>query len=416
MHRKLAASLTVAAAVAAAAHLRAWPTAGLSPRDNPEPARTISMLKSGTLDVPFQPVSGYLAGILRSMRVPIESQLAVFSRTSAQAQLISADNPRVIYFSDDVAVGWVRGSPQIEIAQADPNGGTAFYTVQQDGHGRPVLKTDDRCRSCHQSASTLGIAGLLMHSTVDSAGRNPELVATDHRTPLTARWGGWYVTGRSSGWKHQGNRIGQGWLVSLYDQFYDEGYLGKYSDIVALMVLEHQARMTNLLTLLGAETSHAAPPADVATTVNDVVDYILFNGEAPLPARIVGTSGFAEYFSNLGPRDGTGRSLRDFDLKTRLFKYPCSYMLYSSSFQQLPPAAKNAIYDRLIATLSDEGTATRDPRLTTDQRHAILEILGDTQPAFQARLRRARVPIGSSPSPAPSGPRLSSSGAVTPRG
>ena len=339
--------------------------------------------RTATLDLPFQPVSGYLPALLGRLAVPVESQVAVFSSASAQAHLVSAENPRVIYFSDDVAVAWVRGSRTIEIAKADPTRGLAFYTVRQDEHQQPALMPGEGCERCHQSSATLGVPGLIMHSTFD--GGNPQVVITDHRTPLQQRWAGWYVTGRSSGWKHQGNRVGQGWLLSLYDQFYDDGYLGKYSDIVALMVMEHQARMTNLLDLLRTQIRNDAPARARAKTVSDVVGYMLFADETPLPARIIGTSGFTEYFETLGPRDRQGRSLRQFDLKTRLFKYPLSYMVYSTSFQRLPLAAKNAIYDQIIAVLSDDL-----------ERHALLEILSDTEPDFQARLRRVRLPAGSS--------------------
>jgi hypothetical protein len=208
-------------------------------------------------------------------------------------------------------------------------------------------------------------------------------LVTDHRTPFGERWGGWYVTGRSTGWKHEGNRVGQGWLVSLYDQFYDDGYLGKYSDIVALMVLEHQTRMTNLLTVLGRQVRDNAPAAAFNQQVKETVDYMLFVDEAPLPARIIGTSGFTEYFAQQGPRDSKGRSLREFDLRTRLFKYPCSYMIDSEAFRQLPPRARAAVYDRLADVLSGRASDSRYSRLSRSDRQALLEILRDTQPAFR---------------------------------
>ena len=387
MNRTAAAVLSLAVTAAAAADLRAGRPSGLD--------------KTG---IPFRPVSGYLPGLLSSLAVPIESQVSVFSRTSAQAHLISPENPRVIYFSDDAAVGWVRGSPVVEVARTDPEHGIAFYTVRQDQQVKPVLTPAEGCTACHQSAATLGVPGLLTLSTVEGhvEGAAPVSVVTDHRTPLETRWGGWYVTGRSTGWKHQGNRVGQGWLVSLYDQFYDEGYVGQYSDIVALMVLEHQTRMTNLLTLLGRQVKTGAPGDEVKRTIAETVDYMLFVDEASLPARIIGTSGFAEYLAALGPRDAKGRSLRDFDLKTRLFRYPCSYMVYSKLFQQLPQAAKDAIYDRLIEILSDDGmTDVRYARLNSDARHAISNILADTQAGFVTRQRVLRCSIASSSSSRP---------------
>jgi hypothetical protein len=311
-----------------------------------------SALQNGMVQIPFTPVSGYLNGVLSALKVPVESQVAVFSRTSAQGDLVSPDNPRVIYFSDDIAVGWVRGSKVIEVEESDANSGVVFYTIPQDDDG-PHFVRNDGCRSCHES-------GLLVLSTPDAYGNGARTAGTptDHRTPLEQRWGGWYVTGRSSGWRHLGNRVGQGWLVSLYDQFDDTGYPSRYSDAVALMVLEHQAHLTNLLTVLSKEVNGGASRSDVNRRVQEVVDYILFVNEAPLPARLIGTSGFTQYFSSIGPRDSRGRSLRDFELNRRLFQYPCSYMIYSDTFNTLPATAKNAIYAMLFDRFHHRGAET----------------------------------------------------------
>lgn len=350
-----------------------------------------SALQDGTVQIPFAPISGYLQGLLRALNVPIESQVAVFSRASAQGDLVSPDNPRVIYFSDDVAVGWVRGSSVIEVAESDPDSGVVFYIVRQD-EGRPKFIRSDGCRSCHQSDPTLGVPGLLVLSTPQAYGSGANIIGavTDHRTPFEQRWGGWYVTGRSSGWRHLGNRIGQGWLLSLYDQFYDAGYLSQYSDAVALMVLEHQTHMTNLFTVLSRQFDNNERASDIRRTVQEVVDYMLFIDEARMPAPIIGTSGFAEYFSKLGPRDNHGRSLRKLDLRTRLFQYPCSYTIYSHAFEGLPHAAKDAVYGMLFQVLSSTPLDAKYARLTSDNRRDVLEILTETKPEFAELAARAR--------------------------
>ncbi len=124
--------------------------------------------------------------------------------------------------------------------------------------------------------------------------------------------------------------------------------------MVALLVFEHQMRMMNLL----------AHPEDV----NELVDYMLFVDEPPLPDKIAGASGFAEKFTALGPRDGKGRSLREFDLEYRLMRYPCSYMIYTEAFEALPAATKDAIYQRMWQVLQ---------RLENGR--AVIEILRDTK-------------------------------------
>jgi hypothetical protein len=168
------------------------------------------------------------------------------------------------------------------------------------------------------------------------------------------------------------------------------------SDIAALQVLSHQVHMMNLLTRISWEARAADPalhPPFVASpgeeeriaqmmsaVALEVVDYLLFVDEAPLPDRVRGASGFTERFSGLGPHDKKGRSLHQLDLTTRLMKYPCSYLIYSAAFDALPPSAKDPIYRRMWEILSGR---ERDPRYTTalplETRRAIVEILRDTK-------------------------------------
>jgi hypothetical protein len=104
---------------------------------------------------------------------------------------------------------------------------------------------------------------------------------------------------------------------------------------------------------------------------------MLFTEEAPLTARVTGTSAFAGEFAAEGPKDSKGRSLRDFDLRTRLFKYPCSYLIYSEAFDALPGALKETIYKRLFDILTGKDKASESIQPQT--RLAILEILRETK-------------------------------------
>jgi hypothetical protein len=152
------------------------------------------------------------------------------------------------------------------------------------------------------------------------------------------------------------------------------------------MVVEHQMQMTNLLTLLGWETRVAvhdkrsvAASSAFRDRVAAVVDYMLFVDEAPIASRIQGTSGFAANFSERGPRDSKGRSLRQLDLSTRLLRHPCSYMIYSAQFEKLPPEAKAAVYERLWTILSGKEKDVRYKHLSAADRRAVLEILRETK-------------------------------------
>ena len=227
--------------------------------------------------------------------------------------------------------------------------------------------------------------------------RAPSGFPTDHRTSFVDRWGGWWVTGSLGPTRHIGNKpISTAStadsvkpeardLASPTGQFDTTGYPSAQSDVVALMVLEHQAHMTNLITRMGWEARLAAydrRPSDlqrVQEAAADLVDYLLFVYEAPLPGKVRGASGFSEKFAALGPNDSHGRSLRQLDLETRLVRYPCSSMTYSDAFSALPGSAKDLVYRRLWQVLSARDKAPRYARLSAADRRAIIEILRDTK-------------------------------------
>jgi len=383
------------------------PAIGYPGEANDAVARLNRKLQSGEARLEFEEGTGYLKGLLAALDIPVESQVAVFSGTSLQARIINARNPRTIFFNDSTAVGWMAGG-LIEVASLDPKQGANFYLLpQQTTPPLRQLARDTRCLACHYSTATLGVPGFLVRSIPSSPNGMimPWLgnYTTDHRSPLAERWGGWYVTGR--GGRHLGNapitdrslqdvRIDDANLnvTSLTGRFDAQRYLSPHSDIVALLVFDHQMRMMNLLTRLGWEARILEDEGGNGAALNDVVsetvDYMLFVDEAVLEGAR-GTSGFAERFGALGPRDHKGRSLRDLDLQHRLFRYPCSYMIYSEAFDALPQTARNAVYSRLLEVLSGEDTSAKYTHLSPSDRLAILEILRETKKglpgAFSAR-------------------------------
>ena len=373
------------------------PAIGYPGESNDSVARLNRKLQSGEIQLEFEERTGYLRSLLAALDIPVDSQVALFSGTSLQARIINARNPRTIFFNDSTAVGWMAGG-LIEVASLDPRQGAMFYLLpQQTTPPLRQLARDTRCLTCHYSTNTLGVPGFLVRSIPSSPNGMimPWLgnYITDHRSPLGERWGGWYVTGR--GGRHLGNapiadrtlqdvRVDDSNLnlATLADRFDTRSYLSPHSDIVALLVFDHQMRMMNLLTRLGWEARILeddgrtnAPLNEVAT---EVVDYMLFVGEAPLDG-IKGTSGFAERFGARGPRDSKGRSLRDLDLQRRLFRYPCSYMIYSEAFDALPETARTAVYRRLLHVLTGKDTSSKYTKLTESDRQAILEIIRETK-------------------------------------
>ena len=365
-------------------------------------------IQQGKVHLKFDDKQGYLRSVLQALDVPIQSQLLVFSKTSFQMYRISPNNPRSLYFNDSVAVGWVRGGPIVELAAEDPTQGMIFYTLDQKPAEKPqFMRHDDTCLACHEA----GVPGTRIESVYPAPSGLPieELgeYGTTDASPFAERWGGWYVTGETGSLGHMGNRVvadrskaesifdNQGLnLKSLKGKFDTDAYLSPYSDIVALLVFEHEMHMMNLLTLAGwqvraseYEDRTSADPVDrLGTTeavlreaANSVADAMLFANEAPLPNPVQGTSGFEEMFSAEGPRNSEGRSLRQLDLQTRLMRYPCSYMIYSPAFDALPDDLKQAIYDRMWIILSGRDRTAKYARLSFADRQAIVEILRDTK-------------------------------------
>ena len=332
----------------------------------------------------FEPEHGYLQSVLDALGIPVESQVAVFAKSSFQQHLIGPANARAIYFNDTVAVGWIRGGPLLEIASEDPQQGTIFYTLNQWKSASPRLKRRDDCLGCHESYDTMGVPGMLLRSVYPAADglviRELGSYNVDHRVAFAHRWGGFFVTGKTDALSHLGNAGFKGDSEAESVETNLKGFLAPTSDIVALMVFDHQMHMTNLLTRIGWETRFAqheniATQEKIAAMAKELVDYLLFDQEARISSPVRGTSGFEEKFAAEGPFDKQGRSLRQFDLSRRMMRYPCSYMIYSPAFDALPAQAKDAVYQRLSRVLKGQEPS----RLSSQDRRAIVEILRDTK-------------------------------------
>ncbi len=364
-------------------------------------ARLEQRLAKGGVTLKFDPTFGYLPSLLEALHISPSSQMLVFSKTSFQRERISPEHPRALYFNDDVYIGYVAGSPLLEISEADPKLGGVFYTLDQKAGPKPKLTRTDQCLECHASAKSMGVPGHLIRSfATDETGvvdlkSGTSLV--NHRTPLAERWGGWYVSGTHGNQIHRGNIFGQaaleqqerepnflGNLTNLSRFFRVETYLSPHSDLVALLVLEHQSHLHNFITRLNYETTLALSQYGHINYLKGMAEaflkYLLFSEEAPLTSPIRGASDYAATFSRQGPQDRQGRSLREFDLQTRLFKFPCSYLIYSDAFDHLPGAMKAHLYRRLWEILSGQDTSPAFTGISGEAKRAILSILIDTKP------------------------------------
>jgi hypothetical protein len=390
-------------------------------------ARLWQRVGSGAVKMDTSSPKSFLKQVLRELNVPVASQVLVFSKTSLQNALIGPLTPRAIYFSEEVYVGWAQGG-MIELIGVDPVQGPQFYTLSFP-YGRdekPVLATNETCLNCHESSRTNNVKGLLVRSVYPAADGLPILsegtFVSGHESPLAERWGGWYVTGKHGGDLHMGNAIAQETksgvtldrrsganLTSLSRFISTEPYLTNTSDIVALMVLEHQCTMHNLITDAAKSTREAMarqhdlqqafgePVTDVPqgsalsvirSHAEKLVKHALFCGEYGLrDGGVEGSAAFQEQFRRNRRDSNEGRSLKDFQLLTRLFKHSCSYMIYSKSFEALPRQVKSEFYAQLGRVLSGEDTSDEFAHLSASERANIRDILVQTKPEAAAAWR-----------------------------
>ena len=300
---------------------------------------------------------GYLRAVLARLHVPVESQVLLFSKTGIQHPFTGPENPRALYFNDRVVIGYIPGAPLIEMAAHDPRQGVIFQTLKQDA--TVTFARPDRCLGCHVSSNSLDVPGMLVRSmsTAEDGRPMPQdgSFIIDHRSPLEQRWAGWFLTGAAASVQHLGKPIDPRVDLSLYPQ--------PTSDVAALLVFDHQGHAINLLTRLGwearvaiAENRADFSKGDLGDILNEAVDYFLFVDEAKLASPVNGRSAFADGFSASGKRDHKGRSLRELDLQSRLFKYRCSYMIESPAFDALPAEVRAAFLARLRTRLTDRDT------------------------------------------------------------
>ena len=377
-------------------------------------ARLAKRIDTGEVKLDYIPGRlGYLPSLLKNLNINPDSQMLVFSKTSFQAPLISPRSPRALFFNDNVAVGSVKGGDVLEFAALDPKQGVVFYTLGVDKAAKPVFARRDVCLQCHQVQATLGVPGLEVGSSFPKPDGSPNFsagyTAVDDRIPLEKRWGGWFVSGSTGSVMTRANAIAPDPenpsdldtsdahnLTSLASKVDLDGYLAQSSDIVALMVLEHQTRMTNLIIRIGWETriaehdgklAEAGPQVEskkIDSEIDDMVAYMLYADETPLKEPVTGVSSFTKTFPLRGPRDKQGRSLRDFDLKTRMFKYPLSYMIYTEAFDGMPDWARNRVYQKLYDLLTNRNTSATFARISADDRSNVLEIVRETKTGLPA--------------------------------
>jgi len=340
----------------------------------------------------------YLLNLLRALGVPASSQMLLFSTTSLQLRYITPANPRALFFNEDVYVGYIPGG-RLEIVSIDPALGGIFYIFDiPRGAEAPRIERSNRCMNCHAAEETAGVPGLVIKSVIPgTSGGSLEVFRknqTGHGVPFAERFGGWYVTGAEPLGAHLGNVVGRygpgGVLEKLPlppgQRFDYARYPMATTDVLPQLLHEHQVGFVNRAISATYRTRaipakgllvSAADVAELEKTARAFTRYLLFADEARLPAPVAGDAAFKNDF--LQTRCGVGgASLKDFDLQTRLFRYRCSYMVYSAAFQGLPPAMKQRVYRRLGEALNPARPDAEYAYLPPAEKQAIRSILRGT--------------------------------------
>ncbi len=383
-------------------------------------ARLSEQLTAGAKQLRFDDEHGYLPSVLEALDVPVSSQTLVFSKTSLQLHRISPRRPRALYFNDDVYVGWCQNGDVLELAATDSQQGAIFYTLAQEANEPPRFVRDrGQCLTCHASSRTQDVPGYLVRSVVVDAIGNPLLGSgthtTDNTTPFDKRFGGWYVTGKHGAMRHQGNvfsldrystenvDVETGANCTDLSKFVrTDAYLTGDSDLVALMVLEHQSQMHNAIAAANYETRMALAqsfqmnelldrPQDfvseiaqrrIVSATERLVDRLLMKNDLEFDSPVQGTTLFAAEFAARGPHDQQHRSLRQLDLESRLFRYPCSYLIHSDAFAALPDEVRLPTLALLRERLQSNESSLGFRHLTPTVKADLLQILEATLPAF----------------------------------
>ena len=372
-------------------------------------------LESGEIPLETASEKAFLTSLLRALDIPVSSQMLVFSTTSLQLSLISPRNPRALYFNDELYLGYVPGG-RIEIVSLDPELGGVYYIFDIPTSSRPLrVERSERCMNCHAGEETGYVPGIVIKSVMPGPGGGSlfsyRAGVSGHGVPFADRFGGWHVTGRHGLTNHWGNLTGRlvnGELVRTENppgtRYNPDRYPVPTSDLLPQLLHEHQGGFVNRLVEAGYRVRTALHSGKGLLNPEQLLEleeqarlvsrYLLFADEVPLPAGgVAGDVVFQEDFRRHRKAAPGDLSLKDFDLRTRLFRHRCSYMIYTPLFAGLPSPLKGRILellrDALADTPADSAKATRaEPslgaHLPVPERHAIRAILKATLPDLPA--------------------------------
>lgn len=366
--------------------------------------KLLPALTSGEVKLDTSGDKAFLTSLLKALDIPVSSQLLVFSASSLQSEIINPRNPRALYFNEDTYVGFVPGG-KVEVISMDPTHAAIFYIFDRltPGGPLPFIGRSEKCFNCHAGNATHRVPGLIAESVLPMlSGASLETYRRDeqgHQIPLEKRFGGWHLTGGHHLGETHANLMGATRSSGNFEKvavepgkMWDlERHLLPTSDILPNLVHEHQIGFENRVfhaayTLRQVTAQSRLPSAtkpELEKHAEVLARYILFVDEAKLPRQgIEGDTAFIRDFQRNKKAATSGASLKDFDLKNRIFKYRASYMLYTESWQMLPKELKERVYYKMAEGLRDQNPNPAYAHLPADEKRAIRSILKETLPGL----------------------------------
>ncbi|MCA1962719.1 MAG: hypothetical protein LDL31_02095 [Prosthecobacter sp.] len=369
-------------------------------------ASVLKKIQSGEVQLDTSDDKAFLTSLLQVLDIPISSQILVFSASSLQSEIINPRNPRALYFNEDTYLGFVPGG-KVEVISMDPTHAAIFYIFDRlrPGGPPPAITRSDKCFNCHAGTATRRVPGLIAESLLPMAsGASLETYRRDeqgHQIPLEQRFGGWHLTGGhhlpQTHANFMGVTTGPGKfekVPAMPGQMWDiNRHLLPTSDILPHLVHEHQLGFENrvfhaayVMRQLRGSTRGSLPPSakpQIEKLADELARYILFTDEAKLPpGGIEGDPTFMRDFARNRRPARSGLALKDLDLKTRLLKHRASYMLYTESWQQLPPELKERVYYKMAEGLREQNPSAIGAHIPVPEKLAIRSILKETLPGL----------------------------------
>ena len=144
-------------------------------------------------------------------------------------------------------LGWVPEGDVVEIIASDPTLGSVFYSLPQRRSATlKFIRDKGQCLQCHAARRTQNVPGPVVRSLFTSHNGQPVYnfgtYVSDHTSPFSQRWGGYYVTGTHGNMRHMGNMLVDANLGRSEVNFDDGANVNDLSRLVNTKAYSHRRK------------------------------------------------------------------------------------------------------------------------------------------------------------------------------